>query len=350
MLSPPLRRADRAPKVLFLACLLVFASLTYLALPPLWASCIKLYHLNLFLHEHEVETYDFHATAEEEECFSGRLSEVGHMAPVPDTVHFIWGLTDGKAPHSHFGFIEYLSIRSALVTLKPARIKLHYASLDPSNHWFQKVKDNVSLVYHNPEVGILENTQSWKAAHRADVLRLDILRKEGGIYMDLDVIALQCFDKILYNGKDITLGYEGGDRNGMANAVIVSRKGSKFISRWLHSYRSFRTSEWNDHSVKLPKEMAQRYPEEICTLSPVAFFWPTWSYKHIEYMHTLLSTQESIRVEEDLTNNTGALFKNQLAYHAWSQMSWNPHLKQLTPELVQTQDTRFNIMVRRFLE
>ncbi|MCJ1479287.1 hypothetical protein MMC13_007972 [Lambiella insularis] len=350
MLSPSLRRVDRAPKWPLLSCLLFLAFLVYLVLPPLWALSIKLYHANPFLHEHKIEVYDFHATTEEIGCLAGHQSGSGPRTSIPNIVHFIWGLTDGNEPHSQFGFIEYLSIRSALLALKPSQVKLHYATLDQSNNWLRKVKDNVTLVYHDPEVGVLESTHSWQAAHRADILRLDILREEGGIYMDLDVVALQSFDNILRNAKDVTMGHEGGDRSGVANAVILSRKESRFINRWLHMYRTFDPTDWNYHSVRLPKEIAMRHPEEICTLPPLAFFWPTWSYKHLEYMHSLLSVSDAIRVKEDLHNHSGALFRNQLAYHAWSQMSWDPYLKQLTPELVKNQDSRFNIMVRRFLE
>lgn len=231
-----------------------------------------------------------------------------------------------------------------------AQVKLHYALLDQNNEWFLKLKDKVTLVYHDPELGVLGKTRSWQAAHRADLLRLQILSAEGGIYMDLDVFALRPLDNILHCQKNIIMGHEGGDRAGLANALIMTRKGSTFVDRWINTYENFSTQEWNYHSMTLPKRMALRYPEEICTLSPVAFYWPTWSYKHLEYMHNRLSPTEVLKTKEDLLANSGALFENQLAYHAWSQLAWDPYLKKLTPDSVRTHDTRFNIMVRRFLE
>ena len=311
---------------------------------------VGLYHLNPFLYEHKVEDYDFSATLEEERCFTGFNDNRTSAEPIPNVVHFIWGLKQGKGTHSLFGFIEYLSVRSALIVLGPTQVKLHYMSLDQNSEWFLKLKDNVTLVYHNPELGVLGESKSWQAAHRADLLRLHILHEEGGIYMDLDVFALRPFDTILHCQKDVIMGHEGGNRAGMANAVVVARKGSTFIKRWIDTYNNFSTQEWNYHSVTLPKTMALRYPEEICTLSPVAFFWPTWSYKHIEYMHTSLSVAEVSKTKEDLLASSDALFENQLTYHAWSQLAWEPYLKDLTPEVIRTHHTRFNIMVRRFLE
>ncbi|MCJ1318034.1 hypothetical protein MMC15_003361 [Xylographa vitiligo] len=308
------------------------------------------YHLNPFLYEHKVENYDFDATLEEQHCFEGSNANHAEDETIPSVVHFIWGLKNGKGSHSQFGFIEYLSVKSALMVFRYAQVKIHYASLDQNSEWFLKLKDKVTLVYHDPERGFLGKSRSWQAAHRADLLRLQILREEGGIYMDLDVFALRPLDTILRCQKDIIMGHEGGNRAGLANALIVARKGSTFVDRWIDTYDNFSTQEWNYHSVTLPKRLALRFPEEICTLSPVAFFWPTWSYKHIEYMHRSLSSVEVSETEKDLLANSGALFKNQLAYHAWSQLAWELYLKELTPESIRTHDTRFNMMVRRFLD
>ncbi|MCJ1292028.1 hypothetical protein MMC34_003578 [Xylographa carneopallida] len=309
-----------------------------------------LYHLNPFLYEHKVESYDFHATFQEQQCFEGSNSNHAEAQPIPNVVHFIWGLKHGKSSHSDFGFIEYLSVKSALMVFGTAQVKIHHASLDQSNEWLLKLKDNVTLVYHDPERGVLGKSRNWQAAHRADLLRLQILSEEGGIYMDLDVFALRPLDTIRRCQKDVIMGHEGGNRAGLANALIVARKGSRFVDRWIDTYDNFSTQEWNYHSVTLPKELALRYPEEICTLSPVAFFWPTWSHEHIRYMHRPLSSVEVSETKEDLLANSGALFKNQLAYHAWSQLAWGSYLKDLTPESIRTLDTRFNMMVRRFID
>ncbi|MCJ1395569.1 hypothetical protein MMC18_008455 [Xylographa bjoerkii] len=352
MLNAAPRLIIRSSSSTLIIVALFLALLAWYRTPAIriWIGGDGLYHLNPFLYEHKVESYDFYATLEEQQCFEGSNGNHTEVEPIPSVVHFIWGLKQGKGSHSHFGFIEYLSVKSALIAFESTRVKIHYASLDQNSEWFLKLKDNVTLVYHDPELGILGESKTWQAAHRADLLRLQILSEEGGIYMDLDVFALRPLDTILHCQKDIIMGHEGGDRAGLTNALIMARKGSRFVDRWIDSYDDFSTQEWNYHSVTIPKRMALRYPDEICTLSPVAFFWPTWSYKHIEYMHSSLSPIEVSKTKEDLLTYSGALFKNQLAYHAWSQLAWEPYLKSLTPELIRTHDTRFNIMVRRFLE
>ncbi|KAL9057711.1 MAG: hypothetical protein Q9162_002185 [Coniocarpon cinnabarinum] len=149
--------------------------------------------------------------------------------------------------------------------------------------------------------------------------------------------------------SDTILGHEGGNRQGAANAVIVSRPNSTFMKRWIDSYADFGPGEWSQHSVYKPKELAGEHPDEVCVLPPTAFFWPTWTDKHTEYMHEPLSVEETAEVAKELQENGGALYEGQFAYHAWHQLA-RKYLNDLTPDKIRTVDTRFNMMVRRFLE
>jgi hypothetical protein len=174
--------------------------------------------------------------------------------------------------------------------------------------------------------------------------------QEGGIYFDSDVYVLQSFDEIRNSPRDVVLGHEGGNRFGLCGGVMLARPGSPFIKRWIKSYSTFKKGEWNEHSVVLPKEMTEEnpYSEEVCTLSPHAFFWPTWTTGQIEWMHEPLS-DELADVEETLKTNDGSLFKGQLAYHGWNSALSGDHLTRLTEQVVLHRDTRFNLMVRRFI-
>jgi hypothetical protein len=189
----------------------------------------------------------------------------------------------------------------------------------------------------------------WQIPHIADLLRLDLIAKEGGIYLDMDVIALQSFDSLLGCDKDLILGNEGGDRHGLCNAVIVGRRGSSFAERWRESYNNFATNEWNYHSVILPKELSSLYHEEICTVSPSIFYWPTWTRKHIQYMHDPITQSEAQEFQDTIVANGGGMYPNQLAYHAWSQVA-STYLKDLSPEKVGSHNTRFNVLARRFID
>lgn len=313
---------------------------------------IKNFHIifSLSPDERRVESYDFQQTAEEISCFSGVANS--SISPIPNVVHFTWGLAPGSI--SRMSFMNYLAIRSALESLRPDELKLHYAYLDENDPWLMRIREkhHITLVQHDMAREYPEQVkQRWKVSHLADALRLDILFKEGGIYLDMDVISLRPFDDIRHGERDVVLGHEGGDRRGLCNAVILARPNASFIARWIESYRDFSPGEWNYHSVLLPKKL-QSMPEhrtQVCPLSPTAFFWPTWTKKHVRYLHEPISDEEAEELERMVEANGGGLYANQLAYHAWNQVARSPYLQHLTPEIVRDKNTRFNVLVRRFV-
>jgi len=314
----------------------------------------------------------FQASASELACLRGQ--KVPHIFddgfdlpnesdPIPKIAHFIFGL---KNPFyhpgaGHFDFLSYLAVRSALVSLNPDEVQLHYTylaeppSADPAadpltNPWIKRLsrESKFKLVHHAPAPPEGSNTQY---AHLSDTMRLEFLLETGGIYFDIDAFALRPFDKLLTSPRDIVLGAEGGNRWGLCNAIMAARPNSTFVGRWLRSYDKVDFSrEWNYHSVILPKEMAEQHPSEVCALAPDAFFWPTWTWRHVEWMHEELSRDQAAYWKGEIDRHGGSLFENQVAYHAWSQMAWDRHLRYLTPQRVKTVDTRFNLLVRRFLE
>ncbi|KKA24436.1 hypothetical protein T310_1465 [Rasamsonia emersonii CBS 393.64] len=259
--------------------------------------------LNLFDNnsDRQVETFDFQDIADEKRCFD--RGAASSSTPIPNVVHAIW------LNNPNMTFISYLALRSALISLRPDKLKLHYtASFNEDNVWFQKLRNNLTLVYHDLAAEYPEQLrQQWQVTHLADALRLDVIRQEGGIYMDMDVIVLRSFDNLRHCERDVLLGYEGGDRHGLCNAIIVGRQNASFIRRWIDSYSDFDSKKWNYHSVILPKELAQEHPDEICPLSPTAFFWPTWTEKHIRYMHEPISEAEARDLERTMDANGGGL-------------------------------------------
>jgi hypothetical protein len=324
---------------------------------------------------------DFISTKDELDCLYGRTrpgasahattTETASDSPampelIPNHVHFIFGLSNpyDEPDVGTFDFISYLAVRSAVVGMQAENISLHYTYLaDPpvsepnknpfSNPWVRRLKDDITLVYHSPaEMETLKNQPGahWQAAHVSDLLRLKLLREQGGIYLDIDAFGLRPFTDLLRSPRDMIMGHEGGNRGGLCNAIMVARRNSTFIDRWAAEYGNFDFShEWNFHSVILPKKLQLQNPDDICALSPSAFFWPTWTWHHVQWMHEPLTRQQARQWTVEIQRNGGSLFGEQLAYHAWSQMAWDRFLSRLTPEMVRTRDTRFNLLVRRFL-
>jgi len=180
-------------------------------------------------------------------------------------------------------------------------------------------------------------------AHKADVVRLQVLLALGGTYLDVDTFVLRDFGAMGLRELDMVMGMEASPEvartewqpAGLCNAIIMSRPGSAFLRRWWDSYRTFKDRRWNDHSVVKPWELSRKHPSEITVLTNQAMFWPLWTKEHLKMVH-----------EE---NEYDFWKSGQLAYHAWESKAM-PYLRALTPTSVRTMDTSFNLMARRFVD
>ncbi|ODO08764.1 hypothetical protein L198_00497 [Cryptococcus wingfieldii CBS 7118] len=279
--------------------------------------------------------------------------------PIPNIVHYVYGLADDQPD---FPYFAYLAMRSALVSLKPDRVYFHCIH-EPSGYWWERVKDwegwedEEGVTRGLVEVKMARDVQ-WIGksrrpvvhfAHKADIIRLEVLLEYGGIYIDIDTFILKSFAAASLLQYDTVLGLEahgltflggpGSDDEmrpkGLCNAIIVSRKGASFLTRWLESYEGFREDKWTEHSVEMPWTLAQVYPTSVTVLSERAFFWPLWTDDHIHAVYA--TTQYDFEAS------------GQLAYHAWESKA-RPYLSRLDPSTIGHIATSFTRMARKFQE
>lgn len=201
---------------------------------------------------------------------------------VPAVAHFVFGMEPGFG-HVPFGLMHYIALLGTKLYVKPEIIQWHHRFLpnETENKWWACARPLVNprlvgdvTVVHGKEFPALH------VAHKADIVRMRIMREEGGIYLDSDVIPLRSFDELrriggnkLIMGREVTPGQDG-----MANAVLVGAPNTSFINRWWSAYATFNpTASWAYHSVILPREIAAKHPDEIIILSGNAFFRPTWA-------------------------------------------------------------------------
>lgn len=302
------------------------------------------------LYARHVTQYDFRPTLLEQQCFDGtaaRINEHDLSDSIPEKVHFIW------AANSEIPFKVYLAIRAALISTGIISVHLHHnIPLNEDNHWFQLLQPNLTLVHFENSDYLKEvaayHPETWDVSHQVDVMRLHVLYTEGGIYLDSDAYILRPLQNLFLGTRDVYMGYEAGNRWGLCNGVIMAKAGAPFIKKWLDEYANLDDSDWNYHSVHLPKVLSERHPGDICVLSPSAFFWPMWTKSAVAWMHEPLDKQEATRVDGQIERNGGSLFEDQLIYHAWAHAA-EKYLDRLSPEVIQEKDTRFNILMRRFI-
>jgi hypothetical protein len=273
---------------------------------------------------------------------------------IPNILHFIFGLKKdfGGKP---FSLVHYLAIKSAIEVNQPERVCFHYC-YEPAGYWWEKIKPELTLNQVVLPDRIFGN-RLHHFAHKADVLRLEVLREQGGIYLDSDTISVRPLKEL---GQDagfvigLQLSHEPfrmrlsrGIRSfnapsifrrnkGLCNAVLMAGKDNAFVNRWYDSYRSFRSrgrdKYWDEHSVVVPRQLAHIYKKEVKILSPYHFHYPLYDQKGLNDLFASSNTYSQAYV-----------------HHLWETFSWEPYLKELSPEKIWNQDITYNRIARRFL-
>jgi hypothetical protein len=248
---------------------------------------------------------------------------------IPKILHFCFGLS---AKGGDWGLVHYACVKSAVERIKPEKAFLYFEYRPRGPFWdlTTKIVECKKIIAPRKIFGNPLNHY----AHRADVLRLRKLIETGGIYLDCDVFVHRDFDDLLANS--VVLGQEGDIASvGLCNAVILAEPNAPFLTRWYSQYKTFRSggydSFWNEHSVKLPRQLAAAHPEELTIVGPRAFFWPHWDDEGLR----------RIFASTDPIPGNGVY-----ANHLWEGRVWSQYLRDLTPARVRLIDSNFHRWVR----
>ena len=190
---------------------------------------------------------------------------------IPKIIHFIYfGYTD-------FKFVHYFAIKTAYDNNPSYKINLYNYKLPKNNIWFDLTLQYVNIIHTEPPESIYGNKLNTYA-HRADIVRLEKLIEYGGFYLDIDVWTLKSFDSLLNIEETCIMGYqaEQSQFKGLCNAVVGAKPQSAFLKIWLENYKSFKSDEWDKHSVYLPLELSKDHPSLIHIKSQEVFFPVSW--------------------------------------------------------------------------
>jgi hypothetical protein len=276
---------------------------------------------------------------------------------IPNLIHFVFGMAAdfGGKP---FSLSHYLAIKSAITINKPDAVFMHY-EFEPKGEWWEKAKPLVTLNKIKAPDSFM-GRRLYHVAHKADVVRLQVLQEMGGIYLDMDTICVKPLNGLLKHsfiiGQELEPEYtpknwrqklkhaikskfktkKQNKINGLCNAVIGAEKNSEIIDMWLNSYSSFRSrgrdKYWNEHSVCIPKKLAEEFPDKITLLDPYAFHYPLYNKNGLQDMF-----EKSID------------FPGAYLHHLWESFSWDTYLHNLTAKKIFERDTTYNCIARKHL-
>lgn len=146
----------------------------------------------------------------------------------------------------------------------------------------EKIKEFVILkkIEQFPEIVLKCNNKTvWRLEHRCDIFRLLLLKEQGGVYSDIDVLFYKPFFP-KFDQYDFTIGKElcGPSLTGLCNGVLISKPNSKFLDIWLESYYTeYDDYDWNKMSVRKPYELSNLYPDLVNVESENTFHKYSWS-------------------------------------------------------------------------
>lgn len=256
------------------------------------------------------------------------------MTRIPKILHYTFGMAPdfGGKPWS---LIHHVCLKSAVERIKPDKVNF-YCQFEPTTPWWSLSRELLTVVKIEAPQEIFGRPLKH-VAHQSDVVRLQRLIAEGGIYLDADVLVQRSFDDLLDNST--VLGREGeAGKFGVANAVILAEPQAPFLRRWLEEYHSFRSEGrdqyWSEHSVQLPAMLAEAHPDEITVLPPTAFYWPLWTPDHLRW---IFRSHDFVPLDETYAN------------HLWESNAWD-FVQHLTPGDVRAKDTNFHRWASPFLE
>ncbi|XP_067649562.1 uncharacterized protein [Haliotis asinina] len=178
---------------------------------------------------------------------------------VPNIVHVTWY---GGPKKNTFLFHHLISLLSIRQVLKPTRI-LFWCDLIPKGIYYEQTMERVPEIVHvvrDPPTEIMGRPIKVPE-HQSDIVRLEAILEYGGIYVDLDVIAVKSFEPLYH--FDVTMGYETPD--GLCNGIMVAKPWADFMRIWYKEYKTFDDKVWGYHSVNLPAILAHKYPKLIHT-------------------------------------------------------------------------------------
>lgn len=269
---------------------------------------------------------------------------------IPNRFHFI------RLGDMSLGLSHYLAIASARALNRPDAIHLH-CDRELSGPYAERIRPLVRIEKVEAPAEIFGNTLHHPA-HQADVLRLRILREQGGVYLDLDTINVRPLTRFLSHpaviGKQTvifpwnwrqrikkcvlegTFSYLRRPLAGLCNGVLMAEPGNPFIEAWLDSYRTFRSTGhdeyWNEHSGVISWALARQHPQNVHMASEWAFHYPLFDEDGLKdlFVHDLR-------------------FPRAFIHHLWEARSGEKYLRPLTEETLRTVDTTYNRIARRYL-
>jgi hypothetical protein len=176
---------------------------------------------------------------------------------IPDTIHFIYPATTRTRPWS---LVNHAAVRLARKHHPHHRIIIW--TNEPKGSFQMRITAalsgaEITAIDLSTQIGGVEI--GWPQ-YISDVLRLQILIKHGGIYMDTDILLRQPLDahiEFVRASNTAIMSWETPMKTSVCNALMISPPGNAFMAEWLRRMpEALRSQTWAQGGVVLPAQIA----------------------------------------------------------------------------------------------
>jgi tetratricopeptide (TPR) repeat protein len=191
----------------------------------------------------------------------------------PNIVHFIYV---GGRP---YGYVNYLAVRAAHEKLRPDAIYMHCTEEPVGNPNWEAIRPYVTIRKLDDITEFGGHEVVWPH-YKSDIARLQILIREGGVYLDNDEIVLRDFSHL--RSGQVVMSHDAPGAQSLAASFIMAPRDAQFLHIWLSKVKDrIGSGVWADHAVVLPGELARQHPDLIGTLNYKAFVPFHWDNKAV---------------------------------------------------------------------
>jgi len=184
---------------------------------------------------------------------------------IPRIAHFVFGL---RAQDEPFHLLQYVAIESCRRLVAPQQIKVHLHHLPWGIHW-DRIRSHVTVEHVElPELPV--HFAAYHYAHQADLIRLDVLLREGGLYADIDTIFVRPIPDHFWEfpaviGAEAPVSYSDTDapEPSLSNALLMAEPGSPFLTQWRARMVGAMNGSWSEHSCRLATRLARERADWI---------------------------------------------------------------------------------------
>jgi hypothetical protein len=207
---------------------------------------------------------------------------------IPAVIHFIW-VSLGETLNS----LQEMGILSAVLNTN-CKVILHTDDtsicLPGVETRYREFPTKINGVDFNKDENV-NHVWGKRVSHLKDVVRLQILYEEGGIYSDIDVLWLRHPWRFLE--EKVVIGFQNKSYHTLCNAVMMAEPKNEAIKKYL----DWTISIYPPKKYWIPANPYKLWKDnpDICMVDKYHFFPLPWS-KKIEHSFTRLEKATAVHL------------------------------------------------------